>query len=252
MANGESSNEANLNRKVARIEQKLNDLKAATSTSVWVGRGVLLIISLVIIFQVISMIKIFTNLDKEAYARAAQEELEAMLPHVQDEVAKLGEKLLPVYRDAFVKEFDEGMPVIALTFSNELDKLVNNVSSHVNTSLEKKFGEVLDKQLDILAKDLPEIKDPAKREVMMTAVLDVSSDAAERMGTELFKPQIDALSSLHATLESAAVPQKIAAMNDTELFYFTTQRLGDLLALKLVIMEDVFGEQAIKEEIQEK
>lgn len=243
MAKGENSASADkVLAKVTAIERKMEDLKSATRTAVWVGRLVLLVVSVVIILQVLSIINIFRNIDKEAYAKAAQEELVALIPKVGAEAGNLAEKLAPVYQEALFKEFDKGMPEIAETFTQEMDLLIKNVGDFVNRSLEEKFNNMLEKQLGILAKDMPELKDPAKRKEIMDGTLDVAHTASLKLANELFKPQIEVLSDLSATIESSAIPDNINKMNDSQLVHFAAQRLGDLLLLKLVVFEDVFTE----------
>jgi len=247
MAKGETStSEEKVLEKVAAIERKLDELKATTRTSIWVGRLVLIVIAVVIIIQVLSVVNIFKEAGKnqQAYINAAQEEFNRLLPKIGEEGGRLAEKLAPVYEQALIKEFDEGMPEIAEMFTREFDTLIKNVSDFVNKSLETKFDRVLEKQLEILAKDMPELKDDAKRKEIMEGVVLACHTASVRMAEELFKPQIDALFDLNATIESAAIPESIQKMSDTQLVHYTTQRLGDLLLLKMVILEDVFGEEA--------
>ncbi len=243
MAKGENSASADkVLAKVAAIELKMEELKSATRTAVWVGRLVLLVVAVVIILQVLSVINIFRNIDKEAYAKAAQEELVALIPKGGAEAGNLAENLAPVYQEALFKEFDKSMPEIAETFTREMDLLIKNVGEFVNRSLEEKFNKMLEKQLGVLAADMPELKDSAKRKEIMDGTLDVAHTASLKLANELFKPQIEVLSDLSATLDSASIPDNIAKMNDTQLVHYAAQRLGDLLLLKLVVFEDVFAE----------
>ncbi|MBN1903108.1 hypothetical protein JW926_17435, partial [Candidatus Sumerlaeota bacterium] len=248
MANGETSaNEAELKAHVDLIEKNLTDLKSATLTSVWVGRFVLLVIFIVILLQIVSIYKIFTNLDKEAYVKAAQEEVESLLPKVYEEAGTLAENLAPVYQEALLKEFDASMPKIAETFSREMDLFVAHVGENIEKSLDQRFKKVLNKQLDILAKEMPELKDDAKRKEIMDNVLDCAYTAGQNLSGDLFKPQIDALANLSATLDIVEVPAEIQKMNDSNLLYFTTNKIGDLFLLKMVVFEDIFIESVKKD-----
>lgn len=249
MANEETSvTEAGLSAKVDQIESQLRELKSATRTSVWVGRLVLLVIVIVIILQVVSVYKIFTNLDQEAYREAAQQEMENLLPKVFDQAGSLAEELAPVYQDALMNEFDRAMPEIAETFSREMDLFVTNVGENIEKSLEHRFQQVLDKQLEILAQDMPELRDDKKRKEIMDNVLDCAYGAAQHLSNDLFQPQIETVAELSATLDSARIPPELKKMNDSQLLYHTSGKLGDLIFLKMAILEDVFGEEAMKED----
>ena len=249
MANEETSvTEAGLSANVDRIESQLRELKSATRTTVWVGRLVLLVIVIVIILQVVSVYKIFTNLDRDAYAMAAQSEMEALLPKVFDQAGSLAEELAPVYQDALIREFDAAMPEIAETFSREMDLFVTHVGENIEKSLEHRFQQVLDKQIEILARDMPELKDDEKREEIMDNVLDCAYGAAQHLSSDLFQPQIETVAEISATLDSVRIPKEIKMMNDSQLLYYTSGKLGDLIFLKMAILEDVFGEEALKED----
>lgn len=248
MANGETSaNEAELKSNVDLIERNLVDLKSATQTSIWVGRLVLLVISIVILLQVLSIYRIFTDINKDAYVKAAQEELESLLPKVYEQAGTLAENLSPVYQEALLKEFDTSMPLIAETFSKELDLFVAHVGENIQTSMDHRFKKVLDKQLDILAKEMPELKDDEKRKEIMDNVLDCAEKAAQHLSNDLFKPQIDVLADLSATLETVEIPPELQKMNDSQLLYFATNKIGDLFLLKMVIFEDIFVESVKKD-----
>jgi len=251
MANPEASvSEAEVKKKVDQIAQQMKELKSTTSTSIWVGRLVLLVIFIVILLQVLSIYGIFRNLDKEAYAKAAQEELESLLPKVYEQAGTLAENVAPVYKDAMFKEFNEAMPKIAETLSREMDLFVAHVGENVQKSIDRRFKKVLDKQLDILAKEMPELKDDQKRKEVMDNVLDCAYSAAQNLSNDLFKPQIEALASLSATIDSVEVPPDIKKMNDTQLLYFATNKIGELFLLKMVVLEDVFVTPVKEEEIK--
>jgi len=241
MANAETSvSEAEVKKKVELIESHLNELKSTTSTAMWVGRLVLLVIVIVILLQVLSIYGIFRNLDKAAYAKAATDELKELLPKLSEQAGTVLQNVAPVYKDAFLKEFDASMPKIAESLSRETNIFVADVGKNIEKSLDQRFKKVLDKQLNILAKDMPELKDDQKRKVIMDNVLDCAYTAAQHLSNDLFKPQIDALADLSATIESAQIPQEMTKMNDTQLLYFTTNKIGELFLLKMVILEDVF------------
>jgi len=241
MANPETSvSEAEVKKKVDQIAQQMKELKSTTCTTIWVGRLVLLVIVIVILLQVLSIYGIFRNLDKEAFANAAREELEGLLPKVAEQGAILAENLGPAYKEALLKEFDVSMPKIAESLSREMDLFVAHVGENIQKSMDQRFKKVLDKQLDILAKEMPELKDDQKRKVVMDNVLDCAYSSAQHLSEDLFKPQIEALASLSATLDSAAIPQEINKMSDTELLYFTTNKIGEIFVLKMVVLEDVF------------
>jgi fumarate reductase subunit D len=248
MANGETSaSEAELKANVDLIERNLADLKSATSTSVWVGRLVLLVIAVVMLLQILSIYRVFQNIDKDAYVKAAQSELDSLLPKVLEQAGTLAENLAPVYQEALLKEFDASMPKIAETFSKELDLFVAHVGENIQTSLDQRFKKVLDKQLDILAREMPELKDDAKRKEIMENVLDCAYTAGQKLSGDLFKPQIDALADLSATIETVEIPQDLQKMNDSNLLYFATNKIGELFLLKMVIFEDVFVESVKKD-----
>jgi|GEM_PF-565222 len=243
MAKGDTStSEDKVMEKVSAIERKLDELKATTSTSIWVGRLVLLVIAVVIIIQVLSVINIFYTLDKALYAQAAQEEFVALIPKIGKEAGNLAEKLAPVYQQALIKEFNEGMPEIAETFTKETETLVNEMGKFVNESLETKFGKNLEQHLEFLAKDMPELKDEVKRQQIIKGIGDACNAVSVRFATEFFKPQIDTLYDLTSTIESKPIPDTYKNMKDSDLIYHTTKKVGDLLLLKLVILEDVFTE----------
>ena len=243
MAKGDTSaSEDKVIEKVSAIERKLDELKATTRTSIWVKRLVLLVIAVVIIIQVWSVITIFTTLDKEAYARAAQEEFVALIPKIGKEAGNLAEKLAPVYQKALIKEFNEGMPEIAETFTKETETLVKEVGKFVNENLEAKFGSNLEKHLNFLSQDMPELKDEAKRQQIMKGIGDACHTISVRFATELFKPQIDTLYDLTTTIETNPIPDVYKKMKDADLIYHTTKKVGDLLLMKLVVLEDVFAE----------
>ena len=251
MANTETpASEAEVKKKVEQIETRLNDLKSTTTTTIWVGRLVLLVIVIVILLQVYSIYSIFTNLDKEAYVKAADEELQVFLPKILEHAGNLAENVAPVYQEALMKEFDESMPLIAETFSRELDLFVAHVGENIEKSLDQRFKKVLDKQMDILAKEMPELKDDKKRKEVMDNVLDCAYSAAQNLSNDLFKPQIDALAEISATIESVEVPEEIKKMNDTQLLYYATNKIGELFILKMVVMEDVFVTPVKEEEIR--
>jgi len=244
MANTEASGkEADVKAKVDRIERQLVELKTATKTAVWVGRLVLLVIVIVILLQVVSIYKIFTNLDREAYTSAAQKELENLMPKVLDQAGDLAEKVAPVYQQALINEFDVAMPEIADAFSREVDLFLAHVGENVEKSMAQHFQRVLDKQLGILAKGMPELKDEEKRKEIMDNVLDCVYTSSQHLSDDLFKPQIEALADISATLESVEIPRDLKQMNDSQLLYYTTNKIGDLLMLKMAILEDVFGVQ---------
>jgi len=252
MSNADASGtEANVKAKVVRIERQMDELKSATRTAVWVGRLVLLIITIVILLQVLSVYNIFKNLDRDAYVTAAQKEMEGLLPKVYDQAGSLAENVAPVYQKAMLDEFNSAMPEIAETVSREMDFFVANVGDNVHKSLEERFRKVLDKQLEIIAKDMPEIKDQERRQKIMDGVLDCAYGAAQHFSNDLFKPQIDALADLNATIESVEIPAQFRQMSDSQLLYQTTNRLGDLLIIKMAILEDVFVEP-VKNDIQGK
>jgi hypothetical protein len=255
MARGEASvTEADVKKKVALIEQKLEELKSTAKTSVWVGRAVLLIISIVIIFQVVSIYAIFrqVKVDWDSYTKTAQEEIaDRILPKVQKEMGNLAEKLLPVYQQAFIREFDNGMPEVAEKFNEEANTFILNVGTKVQKSLDTRFEVVLNKQINILAEDMPELKDDKKRKEIKDQILDAAYSAAQHLSNDLFKPQIEAVADLNATLDSSRSPEKFVEMNDTQLLYHTSNNIGKLLMVKLAILEDVF-EEPVKIEIKTK
>ncbi len=248
MADNEASaQEATVRKKVERIERQLDNLKSATRASYWVGRLVLLVLVIVILLQVWSLVNIFRHLDKKAYAEAAQEEFQGMVPKILDHAEDLAEKLAPVYSEAFVKEFDVAMPEITEKFSEELKTFVANVGDRIEKTMEKRFEQVLDKQLEILAEEMPELKDDAKRKEIMDNVLDCAYTAAQNLSNDLFQPQIKALADLGATLESVEIPAELRKMRDPQLLSYTLDKLGTLLMLKMTILEDVFVEPLEKE-----
>jgi len=252
MSNGETSvTESEVKTDVDRIEQQLLQLKSATLTSIWVGRLVLLVITIVIFLQILSIYRFFTDLDRDAYATAAQEEIQALIPSLSKEAGNIAESLAPVYQEALLKEFDQALPEIAETFSNEVDLFIAHVGDNIQKSMDRRFQKILDKQLGILAKDIPELKDDAKRKVIMDNVLDCAYDAGQKLSNDLFKPQIDALADLSATIESAQIPANIREMNDAQLLYYSTNKIGDLFLIKMVIFEDVFVE-SVKKDIEGK
>lgn len=177
---------------------------------------------------------------------AAQAEMSELVPKILEQAGDLAEGVAPVYEKAFMKEFKEGMPEIAEVFSRELDIFVNNVGSNVNQSLENRFQEVLDKQLDMLAEDIPEIKDDQKRAEIMEAVTDTAYSSTQRLSREMFSEQIEVLYQIRATLDSAAIPKEISEMSDEQLVSYTGGKVGDLLLVKMAILEDVFDVQSEK------
>lgn len=243
MAKGDTSaSEDKVIEKVSAIERKLDELKATTRTSIWVGRLVLLVIAVVIIIQVLSVVNIFTTLDKAAYSQAAQEEFMWLLPRIGKEARNLAEKLAPVYQKALLNEFNEAMPEIAETFTKETETLVKEIGKFVNENLEAKFGSNLEKHLKSLSEGMPELNDDAKRQQIMNGVNDACKTISTRLATELFKPQIDTLYDLNTTIESNPIPDSYKNMKDADLIYHTTKKVGDLLLMKLVVLEDVFAE----------
>lgn len=247
MAKEETTSEATIKQKAARAEENLAQMKSASSTALWVGRLVLVIVAVVAVWQVLGVLQLFNQFktNQEQYLEAARAEMDSLVPILREEAGDMAEELLPAYKDAFTAEFQKGAPEIMETFSSELDIFVNNVGGYVNESLENEFDRVLQKQMNILAEEAPELKDFEERQEIKTQVLDVCFNVSRKLATEFFKPQIDALKSLGTTLEEKPVPENIHQMNDRELLNYTFGKIKDLLMLKMVILQDVFAEPQI-------
>jgi hypothetical protein len=149
---------ADLQRSVEQMTQLVAELREAEKTvrrrSILVT---LLLVSVIMLFGVMTYNKVRDNFTQEKMQRAATERAKLLLPQLQPHIQATVNEVIPYYRDMGKDRLRTFGPKLDARVKDQADRLGQELEMKINAQVEASFGRIMNTAMVQLAKDFPAI-----------------------------------------------------------------------------------------------
>ena len=218
-----------LARKVAQLNQKLEDYQAAQSQTRWTVRIMTVAILASAIFGVYSLLSPLSKVitEPKPYRDAILADFnEMVLPRIRRELDESYRKVGPVLLGSIQKSFEKRQPELVRVIDVESQKLLADLMEMTQSELQARLEGMNKKVYDRIIQDIPELKDPSTAETVVGNAQVALESAVNRVIQEKLKRHIDAVLAIERELNAFPIPVEVQKLTDTELGEELVNTLG--------------------------
>lgn len=235
-----------LARKVAQLNQKLEDYQAAQSQTRWTVRIITVAILASAIFGVYSLLSPLAKVITEPapYKAAILSDFnEMVLPRVRRELDESYRKVGPALLGSIQKSFEKRQPELVRVIDVESQKLVSDLTEMTQTELQARLEGLNKKVYDRIIQGIPELKDPATSEIVVGNAQVALESAVNRVIQEKLKRHIDAVLAIEQELNTFPIPERLHKLTQAEL--------GDELVNTLGVYSTFIMRRGLPDEVKQ-
>lgn len=227
-APGSGGNDAVADR-IARLNRKMDEAQAAHARSKTVGRIMTVLVVVAAFSGVYMLLSPFAEAyqNPEPYKKAFGEEFQSsILPKIQDEMGKNGKRIATEVKDEVVKKLESRKDEIFGAVDTEMRAFVTNLQEHGTKEFETRRAAIRSHIEKTLVADVPELKDPAKTEVIMANASAGMDAAVQRLMNKHLSQHMQHMLSIEQRINEFPVPDEVSKMTNDQLSQAMVDQMG--------------------------
>lgn len=207
-------------RRLGELSRKLDEVRQAQSSAKTTARLITVVIVVVALAGVTMLIMPIWSAyqNREQYAEAMQAEFsERIAPMLQEEVQASLQDIGPEIRTAVQEKIDERREDLVAAVDLNTMLLFDNLQQFAETSLADAAVEIEISVRNGLTDLLPQIDDPAQRDLIIGNFATALEEASKELVEEKLDRHVTSLANIETQMRLIETPQVVAEMNDVEL-----------------------------------